>query len=130
MRAPAARSTGDAEPIGYCWLQGTSMAGPHVAGVAALIVSRYGRRDARNAQMSPWQVAAMIGSTADPQACPNTLPPDYLSFTGANDGAVQECQGGAGHNSWYGNRAGGRGQRGWRLAPMRVGRAAAAARPA
>ena len=27
----------------YCYLQGTSMAGPHVAGVAALIVSRYGR---------------------------------------------------------------------------------------
>jgi hypothetical protein len=56
--------------------------------------------------MRPGQVAALIGQTADPQACPGTLPTspvDYLAFTGVNSGAVQECQGGAGHNSWYGN---------------------------
>jgi subtilisin family serine protease len=29
-------------PSAYCYLQGTSMAGRHVAGVAALIISRYG----------------------------------------------------------------------------------------
>jgi subtilisin family serine protease len=90
----------------YCYQQGTSMAGPHVAGIAALIVSRYGdTSNPQNGKMRPGQVAAMIGQTADPQACPGTLPtsPDYLGFTGFNSGAVQQCQGGAGHNSWYGN---------------------------
>ena len=91
----------------YCWAQGTSMAGPHVAGVAALIVSRYGTADTpQNGTMAPGQVASMLGTTADPQACPTTLPTtpnDYLSFTGVNSGAVQECEGGAGHNSWYGS---------------------------
>src|SRR3954471_7815883 len=88
----------------YCYLQGTSMAGPHVAGVAALIISRYGDSSSpQNGKLRPGQVAALISQTADPQACPNALPAGYLDFTGVNSGAVQECQGGPGHNSWYGN---------------------------
>jgi lantibiotic leader peptide-processing serine protease len=55
-------------------------------------------------------VSALISQTADPQACPGTLPgavpatmsPPYEEFTGINSGAVQQCQGGPGHNSWYG----------------------------
>jgi subtilisin family serine protease len=89
----------------YCWAQGTSMAGPHAAGVAALIVSRYGTGTPQNATMAPGQVASMLGTTADPQACPTTLPTTpnvYLSFRGVNSGAVQHCEGGPGHNSWYG----------------------------
>jgi subtilisin family serine protease len=87
----------------YCYLQGTSMAGPHAAGVAALIVSRYGdTNNPQNGKLRPGQVAALLGQTADPQACPTLLPPGYLSFTGVNSGAVQDCQGGPGHNSWYG----------------------------
>lgn len=43
----------------YGWLQGTSMASPHAAGVAALIVSQFG-----NPKMSSTQVAAQLENTA------------------------------------------------------------------
>jgi lantibiotic leader peptide-processing serine protease len=82
--------------VWYCYQQGTSMASPHAAGVAALIVSMFG-------DMSPGRIASFLSRTADPQACPNSLPEGYLDFTGFNSGEEQECQGGPGHNSWYGN---------------------------
>ena len=88
----------------YCYAQGTSMAAPHVAGVAALIISRYGDSSSpQNGKMRPGQVAALLSQTADPQACPDELPEGYDEFTGVNSGEPQECSGGPGHNSWYGN---------------------------
>jgi subtilisin family serine protease len=89
----------------YGWIQGTSMASPHVAGVAALVISRYGKlAGPGDATMSPGQVSAVVQSTADAQPCPATLPTtpvDYLSFVGVDDEQVQTCQGGT-QNSWYG----------------------------
>jgi subtilisin family serine protease len=89
---------------------GTSMASPHAAGVAALIVSRYGSASSPNGKMRPGQVAAYLQQTADPQACPTSLPTTnpvngigYLAVLGVNSGAVQHCVGGPGYNSWYGN---------------------------
>ncbi len=100
------KETGDpVEPTAvYCYLQGTSMASPHVAGVVALIISRYGNlNNPQNGKLRPGQVQALIQQTADPQPCPQTLPPGYSVFVGLNSGQPQACQGGTGHNSWYGN---------------------------
>jgi subtilisin family serine protease len=97
----------------YCYLQGTSMAAPHAAGVAALIISRFGDLDnPQNGKMRPGAVEAYMQATADAQPCPTALPlqgapgssranTPYANTTRA-DGSPQECQGGEAYNSWYG----------------------------
>ncbi len=80
----------------YAYLQGTSMASPHVTGVAALIDSWYGH-------LQPGRVAALIGQTADPIACPDAATLAlYAPFPALDGGAPQTCQGGLGNNGWYG----------------------------
>jgi len=75
----------------YAFAQGTSMASPHAAGVAALIISQFGK-------MPQGRVAAYLTSTADPMDCPanpfNPGPPfNYLAI----------CQGSTGYNGFYGH---------------------------
>ena len=82
------------------------MASPHVAGVAALIISRFGNlNNPSNGKMSQGAVEAYIRQTADPQPCPTFLPPTYASFfgVGTETGTFTPCQGGTAHNSWYGD---------------------------
>jgi subtilisin family serine protease len=76
--------------ISYMYLQGTSMSSPHATGVAALIISQYGK-------MPPGQVQAMLTQTADPQPCPPEFNPGPPFIFQA------ECQGGRGYNSFYGH---------------------------
>jgi lantibiotic leader peptide-processing serine protease len=90
---PCARPVNDAGAT-YCYLQGTSMASPHVAGVAALIRSQH-------PGWAPGTVTARITSTADPNPCPDISL--YAPFPAVDGGAPQVCQGGTGYNSFSGH---------------------------
>ncbi len=89
-----ARQVIDPSGATYCYQQGTSMASPHAAGVAALIMSQY-------PTLSSNAVAAKLQNTADPVPCPSDLS-IYAFFPALDNGAPQVCQGGAGHNSFAG----------------------------
>jgi lantibiotic leader peptide-processing serine protease len=88
-----ARRVVDPSGATYCYQQGTSMASPHVAGVAALIASR--------GTTNPGPLAAKLQNTADPIACPPDLS-IYAFFPAVDNGAPQVCQGGSGYNSFNG----------------------------
>ena len=71
------------------------MASPHVAGVAALVLSQFGKLSSR-------AVAARIANTADPMPCPSDMS-IYGPFPAVDNGAPQVCQGGTAYNSFNGH---------------------------
>jgi subtilisin family serine protease len=82
----------------YAWEQGTSMAVPDVAGVAALVVSRFG-----HPHMKPDTVEKILEASASPLACPSpptityNVPPGILATNTAT------CQGNSKSNGFYGS---------------------------
>lgn len=75
----------------YGGASGTSMASPHVAGVAALILSQYGKRP-------QGAVQAQLTGTADPLDCP---PNPFVP--GGNLALAATCTGGSGYNGFFGH---------------------------
>jgi subtilisin family serine protease len=90
----ASRRVVDASGATYCYQQGTSMASPHAAGVAALIMS--------TGVASPGAVTAKLQNTADHIACPSDLS-IYAFFPAVDNGAPQVCQGDLDYNSFNGH---------------------------
>ena len=77
----------------YCYLQGTSMAGPHVAGVAALIISHTGK--------SGGAVQAALQQATNAAAVPGHVS-IYAAVPTESAASRRTCTGGIGHNSFYG----------------------------
>jgi subtilisin family serine protease len=73
----------------YAYLQGSSQAAPHVTGVAALAISRYGK-------MSPEALLALLSLTAKPLPCPPS------PYDPGDTGQPATCKGPPLHNNFYG----------------------------
>ncbi len=89
----------------YAYLQGTSMAAPHVTGVSALAVSRFGVKDPRHKgglRLAPRKTEFVLVEGAAEHACP--VPPLY-DYT--NVGRAPEfnalCEGTTEFNGFYGH---------------------------
>jgi subtilisin family serine protease len=86
----------------YQYLQGTSMASPHAAGVAALIVSAHGKRDPRygGLTLDPRTVQQILTRTAKQTPCPS--PPNFAYPDDRDPSYDGVCEGTLARNGIYG----------------------------
>ena len=87
----------------WAWLQGTSMASPHAAGVVALIVGEHGTRDREHGglKMDPAKVERILLDTATNTPCPEPREFHYPEDAAGTYDAT--CEGGRDRNGFYGD---------------------------
>lgn len=81
----------------YQYMEGTSMAAPHVTGVAAIIIGRFGKPGKGGLQMDPAEVERLLYATATPKGCPTPATYRY------NTGEAQVCEGATDKNGFFGH---------------------------
>ncbi|GAA1655043.1 S8 family serine peptidase [Nonomuraea maheshkhaliensis] len=84
----------------YQYLEGTSMASPHAAGVAAVLVSRFGKPGRGGLELAPATTEELLFKTATPKSCPTPRQYVYKSF---GQSETHACEGGEADNGFYGH---------------------------
>ncbi len=102
QKACPAKPIPGADACGYYeFLQGTSMASPHAAGVAALVVARFGSFKRGEFGLNPIATKALLMATASSHACPAGGVQSYVQ-EGRPDDFTAKCVGPTVFNGFYG----------------------------
>jgi subtilisin family serine protease len=98
------KDTKNGQTAYYQYLQGTSMATPHAVGVAALIVSEYGKKDRSQGglTLSPDRVQKILQKTATDTACPSPRLYHY-DMPAGREVPDAYCEGNAKRNGFFGD---------------------------
>ncbi|WP_188194978.1 S8 family peptidase [Nonomuraea sp. SYSU D8015] len=83
----------------YQYLDGTSMAAPHATGVAAILVSRFGKPRSGGLSLAPASVEDLLYKSATQKACPN--PRQYV-YKAYGETQTHACEGEPSRNGFYG----------------------------
>jgi len=87
----------------YQYLQGTSMAAPHAVGVAALVVSEFGKKTGSGFGLDPDKTEAKVLKSATETACPSPRTYTYTIVRSSGTSTLQAtCEGKKSDNGFYG----------------------------